>query len=173
VSQYIVTLKLARNVFRPHDPANKVTGPCPLSGHECTDLTGVHHSVVVDAQTAADARVHFTSQGIHVTRVEALSHVPAIPRAVVTDTMVNAALVAISDAARAELAAYFDGKRDLDARKAYFEHMRAGITAALKAGCTHPRMGDWWPCNFGADEVRSCPDCDHLEKRPATPKDPS
>lgn len=33
--------------------------------------------------------------------------------------------------------------------------------------CRHPSMGDWWPCNFGADEARMCPDCDRIEKRPA------
>jgi hypothetical protein len=33
--------------------------------------------------------------------------------------------------------------------------------------CRHPSMGDWVPCNFGADAVRMCPDCDRIEKRPA------
>jgi ribosomal protein S27E len=35
--------------------------------------------------------------------------------------------------------------------------------------CTHQRMGSWWPCNFGADEIRACSDCDYCEKRKAQP----
>lgn len=31
--------------------------------------------------------------------------------------------------------------------------------------CHHGNMGDWWPCNFGADEVRMCATCDRVEKR--------
>lgn len=31
--------------------------------------------------------------------------------------------------------------------------------------CRHRRMGAWWPCNFGADEVRMCPACNRIEKR--------
>jgi hypothetical protein len=34
--------------------------------------------------------------------------------------------------------------------------------------CRHPGMGCWWPCNFGADEVRLCSDCGRIEKRQAT-----
>jgi hypothetical protein len=166
VSKFIITLKLDRN--HVHSPANKATGPCPLSGHECTDQTGQHHSVIVDAQTTAEARAWFTGQGIHVTRIEAVTPETVIPGpTTVTDAMVEAALDAMHGAAKANLAAFFDGKRDLDARASRFEAMRAGITAALKAGCTHPRMGDWWTCNFGADEVRTCPDCDCIEKREA------
>jgi hypothetical protein len=37
--------------------------------------------------------------------------------------------------------------------------------------CTHPGMGAWWPCNFGAEEIRMCPDCDQVEKRPAEAPD--
>jgi hypothetical protein len=33
--------------------------------------------------------------------------------------------------------------------------------------CRHPKMGEWWPCNFGADEVRHCGDCGRIEKRSA------
>lgn len=32
--------------------------------------------------------------------------------------------------------------------------------------CRHEKIGAWWPCNYGADEVRMCPTCDLIEKRP-------
>lgn len=33
--------------------------------------------------------------------------------------------------------------------------------------CRHEDMGAWWPCNYGADEVRTCSACDRIEKRRA------
>lgn len=71
----------------------------------------------------------------------------------VTEAMVVAALNA------------FDAERVKPDHGGTYSQMHAAITAALKAGCTHPRMGNWWPCNFGVDEVRTCRDCDYLEKR--------
>lgn len=153
MSQFIVTLKLERN--RNHDSRNKVTAPCPLSGHECTDPTGEHHSVVVDAQTSAGAHAWFTSRGIHVTRVEAFTPAITVPGPMITDidTMVDAATAAVNAA----------GSNP----PIHPSWLRVAIVAALKAGCNHLRMGDWWLCNFGADEVRICPDCDLVEKRKA------
>jgi hypothetical protein len=70
MAAYIVTVKLSRN--EAHDPRNKVTAPCPMSGRECTDQTGEHHSVLVEAQSAVGAREYFIAAGVHVTRVEAV-----------------------------------------------------------------------------------------------------
>jgi hypothetical protein len=92
MAAYIVTVKLSRN--KAHDPRNKVTAPCPVSGRECTDQTGEHHSVLVEAQSATGAREYFIAGGVHVTRVEAVGdHYSAA----VTDAMVNAAWDALPD----------------------------------------------------------------------------
>jgi hypothetical protein len=31
--------------------------------------------------------------------------------------------------------------------------------------CQHEKMGSWWECNHGLDEVRMCSACDRIEKR--------
>ena len=65
---YIVTIKLPRNLH--HNPHNKVTGPCPIGlyGETCTDVTGEHHSILVDSQETVQAFLDDLS--VHVTRVE-------------------------------------------------------------------------------------------------------
>jgi hypothetical protein len=127
MSRYVVTVKFDRNPA--HNPNRKVTGPCPLSEQACTDRTGAHHSTVVDTvATVAEVRDWFTQRGIHVTRIETVA-----PEVIVTDAMVNAARDAAAASAKADLAAYFDGERPLDARASNFEAMRAAIAAALRA----------------------------------------
>lgn len=92
MTAYVVTVKLPRN--EAHDPRNKVTAPCPVSGRECTDQTGEHHSVLVEAQSATEARDRFTAEGIHVTRVEMVED----PRSTaVTEEMLGAAVDALPD----------------------------------------------------------------------------
>jgi hypothetical protein len=62
----IVTVKLPRNP--EHDPANKISGSCPVNGQFCTDITGAHHSFleVADAETA---RKKWEGK-YHITRIE-------------------------------------------------------------------------------------------------------
>lgn len=67
----IVTVKLPRRA--DHDPRNKVTGPCPVAGANthCTDVTGEHHSVLVEDMPDVDTvRACFAGLGQHVTRIE-------------------------------------------------------------------------------------------------------
>lgn len=46
--------------------------------------------------------------------------------------------------------------------------MAAAIVRGVRPGmpCQHRRIGAWYLCNFGLDEVRTCPDCNLIEKRP-------
>lgn len=66
---FLVTVKLPKNP--EHDPRNKVTGPCPVFGNPCTDVTGEHHTTWIrsreNVETIMD--VARTMYG-HVTRVE-------------------------------------------------------------------------------------------------------
>jgi hypothetical protein len=64
---YIVTVR--HTPASDHNPAAKQTGVCPHS-LECTDVTGAHHSFLVTAPTAEDARAIIAAEDIHVTRVE-------------------------------------------------------------------------------------------------------
>lgn len=72
---YIVTIKLPKNPS--HDPHDKQIGSCPADhyaqGLTCTDVTGEHHSFLVEAIDAHTARSVAVRHGsTHVTRVEAL-----------------------------------------------------------------------------------------------------
>lgn len=73
---YIVTIKLPKNP--EHNPHDKKTGECAVSAL-CTDVTGEHHSLLVEATDDAVAAVVARRHGYqHVTRVEALSDLPLI-----------------------------------------------------------------------------------------------
>ena len=75
MNTYIVTLKLARNPG--HNPAAKITAPWPLSELECTDQTGQHHSVLIEADGDSDTvRRYLLDCGKHVTRIEYVMHGP-------------------------------------------------------------------------------------------------
>ncbi len=63
----LVTVKLPRHLTRPHDPAHKKTGKCPLGGGTCTDVTGAHHTVV--ALSDFDLEEIRRTWG-HITRIE-------------------------------------------------------------------------------------------------------
>ena len=68
---FIVTVKLAKNP--EHDPENKKVGSCPYSPL-CTDVTGEHHSYLEESFPDEQAiRAHLEEQGVHVTRIEAVS----------------------------------------------------------------------------------------------------
>jgi hypothetical protein len=66
--QFIVTVKMPRNPA--HDPRNKLTGPCPSNGAWCSDQTGEHHSLLMEARSADDVRNYLTMIKVHVTRIE-------------------------------------------------------------------------------------------------------
>lgn len=66
---YLVTVKLPKNP--DHDPRNKVTGPCPVTGNLCTDVTGEHHTFTVQSRGGIDLVTTFARMRYgHVTRVE-------------------------------------------------------------------------------------------------------
>lgn len=65
----LVTVKLPKNP--DHDPRAKRTGPCPFS-HECTDVTGEHHTLM----TGADGLEALRENGTHITRTERLGRMP-------------------------------------------------------------------------------------------------
>jgi len=59
----LVTVKLPNNP--KHDPYNKKSGECPVTGRRCTDITGAHHTFMADVFAAEDIKKRF-----HVTRIE-------------------------------------------------------------------------------------------------------
>lgn len=65
---YIVTIKLDKNPN--HDPRNKRTGPCPVNGEICTDMTGEHHTILMKGTSIEDVKDYFSGLGVHVTRIE-------------------------------------------------------------------------------------------------------
>jgi hypothetical protein len=65
---YLVTVKLDRNPA--HNPTNKITGWCPAQPDKvCTDVTGQHHTILVEGATLRDVHVMYSNL-YHVTRVE-------------------------------------------------------------------------------------------------------
>lgn len=73
MNYYIVTVKLPKN--SAHDPHNKKTAPCPVTGLLCTDSTGEHHSMIVQADSESEAaeKVRGATGIRHVTRTELTS----------------------------------------------------------------------------------------------------
>lgn len=65
---YLVTVKLPRNP--KHDPRRKVAGNCPVTGLYCTDVTGEHHTVLIEASDVTTAEVDARMLYGHVTRIE-------------------------------------------------------------------------------------------------------
>jgi hypothetical protein len=61
-----VTIKMPRGWNGPHDPHNKVVGPCMFS-ENCTDSTGEHHTTVVWEQEEVD---EIRDTYGHITRIE-------------------------------------------------------------------------------------------------------
>ena len=62
---YIVTVKQPKN--KDHNPHDKKTGSCGYSD-ECTDVTGEHHSFVVDALNVDVIKERMGA--LHITRIE-------------------------------------------------------------------------------------------------------
>lgn len=69
MASHLVTVKLPKNP--EHNPREKKTGPCPVNGKPCTDVTGEHHTFAVDldGMDAEDVREIYRTT-YHVTRVE-------------------------------------------------------------------------------------------------------
>lgn len=66
---FLVTVRLPKNP--EHNPRDKKTGPCPVDGKPCTDVTGEHHTFLTDLDDIGAEGVREIYQGIyHVTRVE-------------------------------------------------------------------------------------------------------
>jgi hypothetical protein len=63
---WLVTVKLDKNPT--HNPRKKQTGPCPLTGKDCTDVTGEHHTKLVIAAT--EEKVRYMYKHYHITRIE-------------------------------------------------------------------------------------------------------
>jgi hypothetical protein len=64
---FIVTIKEPKNPA--HNPHAKVTSSCTLS-EACTDSTGEHHSLLVNAPDLDTALKYSRKRWSHVTRVE-------------------------------------------------------------------------------------------------------
>lgn len=69
---YLVTVKLRKNP--EHNPRQKVTGPCPVNGQPCDDVTGEHHTFLVTTTENSVEAVRKTAMERygHVTRVESV-----------------------------------------------------------------------------------------------------
>lgn len=68
---YLVTVKLPKNP--EHNPRKKVTGPCPVNGEPCSDVTGEHHTILVRSYGGVEqVKSLMTEKYKHVTRVEAV-----------------------------------------------------------------------------------------------------
>jgi hypothetical protein len=69
MSFFLVTVRLPKNP--EHNPRDKKTGPCPVNGKPCTDVTGEHHTFLADLTVNEAGDVRAVYEGIyHVTRVE-------------------------------------------------------------------------------------------------------
>lgn len=65
----IVTVKFPQNPN--HDPRRKKVGRCPVS-KLCTDVTGSHHSLIMEGATVEDIEQKARERFGHVTRVEVI-----------------------------------------------------------------------------------------------------
>lgn len=66
--KYLVTVKLPKNPA--HDPRNKVIGDCPVNGSPCTDVTGEHHTILVESELGIVGVREAWAETFHVTRVK-------------------------------------------------------------------------------------------------------
>ena len=67
LGRYLVTIKLRRD--SRHDPRNKQTGICPVSPY-CTDVTGEHHTMLIEASDEEHAIRQASALGSRITRIE-------------------------------------------------------------------------------------------------------
>jgi hypothetical protein len=69
MARYLVTVRLPKNP--EHNPREKKAGPCPVNAKPCSDVTGEHHTFLVDeaGETVEEIREVY-SAWFRVTRVE-------------------------------------------------------------------------------------------------------
>lgn len=68
---FLITVKVEKNP--DHNPRDKKTGPCPVNGKPCTDVTGEHHTFMDsldDDLSPEDVREIYQGIYSHITRVE-------------------------------------------------------------------------------------------------------
>lgn len=78
MATFIITVKLPKTPG--HDGRNKQTGPCPVNGLPCTDVTGEHHTFLADLEGHSLDGREMDAEGVrdlysdqfHVTRVESV-----------------------------------------------------------------------------------------------------
>lgn len=71
MTYFAVTVKLPKNP--EHDPRDKKTGTCPVSGLPCDDVTGEHHTFVMRGNWETPKQVREHCRDVyHITRVEKL-----------------------------------------------------------------------------------------------------
>lgn len=69
VKTFVVTVKTKPH--SEHNPRKKITGICPVFWTPCTDITGAHHSTLVQAETIEEAAlVWIDAPNISITRIE-------------------------------------------------------------------------------------------------------
>jgi len=67
----IVTVKIKKDV--EHNPHNKLSGRCPVNEMACTDITGEHHSMIIEGKTLPEIRNKVKKKGYnHITRIEVI-----------------------------------------------------------------------------------------------------
>lgn len=76
VHTYLVTVTVPGTLS--HNPRKKVTGPCPVNGEPCSDVTGKHHTILVrSVRSVEGVRDECAEKYGHVTRVESVpSNIP-------------------------------------------------------------------------------------------------
>jgi hypothetical protein len=70
IHTYLVTVKLPKNPT--HNPRAKKSGPCPVNGEPCSDVTGEHHTVVMRTTHTLSWVAAEYGKEYHVTRVESM-----------------------------------------------------------------------------------------------------
>jgi hypothetical protein len=70
IHTYLVTVKLPKNPR--HNPRAKKSGPCPVNGEPCSDVTGEHHTVVMRTTHTLSWVAEEYGKEYHVTRVESM-----------------------------------------------------------------------------------------------------
>lgn len=63
----IVTLKFKKNLY--HNPDKKIAGICP-TGLRCTDVTGEHHSILIEGRNLEEIKKKANDITNHITRIE-------------------------------------------------------------------------------------------------------
>ena len=67
----IVTVKIEESIY--HNPHKKSIGICPVNRMVCTDITGAHHSMIIEGETLSKIREKTIKKGYkHITRIEVI-----------------------------------------------------------------------------------------------------